>query len=377
MGAFALFSLLPAQRMYDLRWKLITFVVAVLALEVVTVVAVQMAMTKSADMSQQAGAQRAQDLRRQITQAETEATALRAQAGQLANSEHSWVKAGVPKVAAMAASAAAKTDGLYAELAKVDSTQHPTLIGLFGEDWAMAYAIARGVLVSCAGLVFWGAVGALWRAFMAGAQPRYVGPEAVAPQYVPPQALPVPAPPPAPAPVVASEPQGAPASEGSGANFVPNWKGWAAGAALPLALGAASVPGTAQAATVPAVQPVGEGVLKPVHLTGTPDTQTDAHPTEVRPKRRSTAAGVKIDTGVGLKDGFRYRRVRAAVKAGRLRPSVRAIKLAEGGSDETVRGYLAQLEREGLIERSGRGWRLAPCASSHRAFNGQVERSRD
>lgn len=75
-------------------------------------------------------------------------------------------------------------------------------------------------------------------------------------------------------------------------------------------------------------------------------------------RRRSTAAGVKIDTGVGLKDGFRYRRVRAAVKAGRLRPSVRAIKLAEGGSDETVRGYLAQLEREGLIERSGRGWQL-------------------
>ena len=183
----------------------------------------------------------------------------------------------------------------------------------------------------------------------------------------------------------------APAPEIPGANFAPNWKGWAAGAALPLALGAASVPGTAQAATVPAVQPVGEGVLKPVHpdvvkpvhppeassattdaqspegqgvlksvhLTGTPDTQTDARPTEVRPKHRSTAAGVKIDTGVGLKDGFRYRRVRAAVKAGRLRPSVRAIKLAEGGSDETVRGYLAQLEREGLIERSGRGWRLA------------------
>ena len=37
MGAFGLFSLLPAQRMYDLRWKLITFVVAVLALEIVNI----------------------------------------------------------------------------------------------------------------------------------------------------------------------------------------------------------------------------------------------------------------------------------------------------------------------------------------------------
>ena len=76
-------------------------------------------------------------------------------------------------------------------------------------------------------------------------------------------------------------------------------------------------------------------------------------------QRRSTSAGVKIDTGVGKLDGFRYRRVRAAVKAGKLAPSIRAIKLAEGGRDEVVRGYLAQMEREGLIERLSNGrWRL-------------------
>lgn len=47
------------------------------------------------------------------------------------------------------------------------------------------------------------------------------------------------------------------------------------------------------------------------------------------------------------------------MKAGRLKPSIRAIKLAEGGRDDVVRGYLTQMEKEGLLERMSNGrWRL-------------------
>ena len=502
MGAFGLFSLLPAQRMYALRWQLITFVVAVVVLEIVTTVAVQMAMTKSADMGQQTAAQRAQDLRRQIAQAETDATALRAQAGQLANASQDWVKAGASKVAAMAASASAKTDGLYDELAKVDSTQHPTLIGMFGEGWAMAYAVVRGVLVSCAGLVFWGAVGALVRAFMGAGHPHQN-------HYQQPQPMPLPEPMNLAPQPIAPQPAPAPAAGDTQPSFTPDWQKWgnAKVGAAALALGAATtaVPNTAEAAqpTQQVTSPAPSASLNDLYATinpcpacgnhdrfsadsirlkrqqggtqyysilrcmnchhssgnddipiddlpttvegankravdvwnantqpasepapfkvqpastykqnvpeqvqpGSTDAPVQNVPEQVQPastdapvqnvpeqvqpastdapvqnvpeqvqpastdapaqnvpeqvQRRSTSAGVKIDTGVGKLDGFRYRRVRAAVKAGKLAPSIRAIKLAEGGRDEVVRGYLAQMEREGLIERLSNGrWRL-------------------
>lgn len=339
MGAFALFSVLPVHRAAALRWKLISFVVAVLALEIVTTVAVQMAMTKSADMTQQTAAQRAQDLRRQISQAESEATALRAQSGQLAGADQSWVKAGAPKIAAMAASASAKTDALYTELAKVGSVQHPTLIGLFGEDWAMAYAIARGVLVSCAGLVFWGAVGALWRMFSAGGVGQ---PQEFVKQFTP----------------TAQQPAQAPAVSAVGqvqqsatvATLpAPSWKPWTWGAALPLALGAVAGVPNAQAAQAPTVAQVPAAKPDP-----------DAAKPKRSPVRDVLATGQKVDTGTGERDGSRYRRVLDAVKAGSLRPSIPAIQKAEGGSYRTITGYLEAMASEGVIQKhpSGRGWVL-------------------
>lgn len=339
MGAFALFSVLPVHRAAALRWKLISFVVAVLALEIVTTVAVQMAMTKSADMTQQTAAQRAQDLRRQISQAESEATALRAQSGQLAGADQSWVKAGAPKIAAMAASASAKTDALYTELAKVGSVQHPTLIGLFGEDWAMAYAIARGVLVSCAGLVFWGAVGALWRMFSAGGVGQ---PQEFVKQFTPTAQQHAQAP---AVPAVGQVQQSATVATLP----APSWKPWTWGAALPLALGAVAGVPNAQAAQAPTVAQVPAAKPDP-----------DAAKPKRSPVRDVLATGQKVDTGTGERDGSRYRRVLDAVKAGSLRPSIPAIQKAEGGSYRTITGYLEAMASEGVIQKhpSGRGWVL-------------------
>lgn len=84
-----------------------------------------------------------------------------------------------------------------------------------------------------------------------------------------------------------------------------------------------------------------------------------------RSQRRTPRAdrvedGQKIDTGTKGKSAARYLRVRAAVTAGQLKPSVRAIQAAEGGGTVVVRRYLQSLVDEGLIARkaNGQGYEL-------------------
>ena len=80
------------------------------------------------------------------------------------------------------------------------------------------------------------------------------------------------------------------------------------------------------------------------------------------PKRAWTATAVpdgdKLDSAVSGKGATRYNRVKAAVKAGKLKPSMRALQIAEGGGGIVVRRYLQQLETEGIIVRAGRGFAL-------------------
>jgi hypothetical protein len=76
-------------------------------------------------------------------------------------------------------------------------------------------------------------------------------------------------------------------------------------------------------------------------------------------RRTHIAPGVKVDTGVGERDGSRYQRVKEGVLAGSIRPSQRGIRAVEGGSIKTVNGYLAELAREGVTQRHGRGWKLS------------------
>jgi hypothetical protein len=128
-------------------------------------------------------------------------------------------------------------------------------------------------------------------------------------------------------------------------------------------------------------KPTHPDVLKPTH----PGVSTSAHPDDVphleplpaepqqatstapaeapskakKARRSLTVPGVKVDTGVGERDGARYQRVKAGVLAGSIRPSSRGIKAAEGGSSQTVSGYLAQLEQDGVTHRHGRGWKLS------------------
>ena len=82
--------------------------------------------------------------------------------------------------------------------------------------------------------------------------------------------------------------------------------------------------------------------------------------------RRSTAIteGTKIDAGTSGNAAARYNRVKAAVKAGQLKPSIRAIQKAEGGGPIVVQRYLRQLEADGVTVRAGQGWKAAAVAAT-------------
>jgi hypothetical protein len=115
--------------------------------------------------------------------------------------------------------------------------------------------------------------------------------------------------------------------------------------------------GAAEFAALSAAKQSHLSAAKPSHLDSASTDETAA------PKRAWTATvvpdGTKLDTGTTGKAATRYNRIKAAVKAGKLKPSMRAIQAAEGGGGVVVRAYLQQLETEGVTMRAGRGWVLA------------------
>ena len=319
MAAFALAALLTERQLWARRWLLTGFAAAVLILETCTIIAVQLALTVGGEMSQSTLQDQEKDLRTRITAIEAGADARRADAS-LQRAAGQLTKAAASGEGAAAAQA--KTAALYAALTKVQAQRRPTLVGLLGKDYARAYAVARGILVSLGGLVFFGTAGALLRCA------RGAPPAAASPSF-----------------------------KQSGATQ--RYKGAMLAAGVPLA--AMGVIGAAAAHAAPVAHPTGvtaTGVLKQAHP-GT-ETATPAAPTVTAKKRARTvtavADGSKLDAGTSGHAAARYKRVKSAVSAGSLKPSVRAIQAMEGGGTLVVRRYLQKLAEEGVIVPKGRGW---------------------
>ena len=76
------------------------------------------------------------------------------------------------------------------------------------------------------------------------------------------------------------------------------------------------------------------------------------------PRQARVEDGQKLDTGTEGRSASRYQRVRAAVVAGTLKPSVRAVQAAEGGGTVVVRRYLQTMVDEGLLARTASGYEL-------------------
>lgn len=405
MAAFTLAALLTGRALQARRWMLYGFAGAVLVIEVFTISAVQMAMVTGADLTQTSVADNVADLQKQIATVEANAKNYAATADSLRAADQ------LKKATAYADKATAeqaKASQLYDRLETSRKSKRPTLTGLLGEKTALSYAIARGVLVSLAGLVFFGTAGALLRSARGGALSEnqqilqllhsihggtaapVVRTEIVAPVAQAQTAAPV-APAPAPAlPVTTFKQAGTvePKDISSGLSY--GSKMTLAGAGALAAMSAAPM---AQAApAVPAV-PADTGVSKPVHAAvsetihlqienaGSSDASNAApvvletSPTGVsesvhadvsesvqqivKKPRAKRAMNPRVDTGVEGKAGARYKRVKAGVLTGKIRPSVRGIQAVEGGSQEVVADYIKQLETEGVIVKSGRGYAVA------------------
>lgn len=331
MGAFTLAALLTERQLWARRWLLTGFAACVLGLEVVTIVAVQLALTLGAEMTQSTTATQEHDLRARITALEASAASKRA----TADKQRATARDGYElKLSARSSTAATeeqgKTDALYQQLAAVQAQKRPTLAGMLGRDNAIYYAVARGILVSLGGLVFFGTAGALLRAARGGASGSVPG--TIAPAQTAAPAEPVAPVAPATTVVTPSVSYGKTMLAGAGA---------LAAMAAPVAH---AMPANSAAESVQA---------------GAAESVQASAAVSVQKPRAKRAASVKVDTGVEGKAGARYMRVKAGIKAGKIKPTQRGIMEAEGGSQAVVQAYLEQLANDGVIIKAGRGYALA------------------
>ena len=135
------------------------------------------------------------------------------------------------------------------------------------------------------------------------------------------------------------------------------------------------------ATTAPALQPAAAPVALPVAtvapaagrwrsvalpiaaVTMTPAVFAAAPAPPAAPALRATPVATATPTDA------RYERLRTGVQRGDIKPSVRAMHAAVGGSTLAMRDYQAQLVADGVIERHGQGYRLFQPAQETLIFN--------
>jgi hypothetical protein len=396
MSAFILAALIVGSEFQARRWSLYAYAAVVLIVEVFTISAIQIATVVGADMTQASVSESVIDLRKQIAAAEAQAATYTANAASLrANDQLKKAAQQTDKATA----AQDKATALYAQLGTARDAKRPTLSAMLGETLAIGYAIVRGLLVPATGLIFFGVAGALMLRRADGlsvedrilmALSRVEGAPAALP-VAPELAAPV-APAPAPASFKPAETAAPKVSYSSKIKLA--GAGLLAGAGTltaPITHAAPTVPAQTKAPSVPAVaaandvaETIHAGVAETVHAghaneggadasnpapatptAGPADVSKPLHADVSETLQQSTkkprvkrAASAKLDTGIEGVAGARYMRVKAGVKAGKIRPSVRGIQAVEGGSQAVVGDYLQQLETDGVIVRAGRGFAL-------------------
>ncbi len=199
MFAFAVAAVLPRQRLQAQRWALVVLAGATLSFECVTIILVQHGITQTAEAAAQAQQARVHALQVSIAALRATAEELRDAAAASSQSKLLASRLSAAESLAAALDTERQVEAHSAELVALQAGLRPTATQILGERGALAYAVARGLLVSVAGLVLFGVSGALLRRAreLAG-----VAPAAADPIPGQPSASPAPAPliPPAAAP---------------------------------------------------------------------------------------------------------------------------------------------------------------------------------
>lgn len=335
---------------------------AILALEITLMSVSQISIGLTAGKAASNGAGTIEEIRAQAQESRAAAAALRADAEKLRKSKHGWLQQQAGERSAAAAEQSKSAAAAVASLEKHAVAQVSTpIVEIVGQNGLIALSVALSLALSLSGIALMHVAGSLWRR-ASGALPvdvqilellhRIHGAPAAPAQTVAP----------APAPALASfKPAGTVAPKDASTGLSYSSKTALAGAGLlagagaltaPMAHAAPAVPTQAKTSTTPPVAPA-NSASETVHSSASVSVQPA--PKKPRVKR---AVSAKIDTGTHGKAGARFKRIKAGVMAGKIRPSIRGIQAIEGGSQDVVLDYLKQLEADGLIIRKGRGWAL-------------------
>ncbi|MBY0453760.1 MAG: hypothetical protein K2Q11_02620 [Burkholderiaceae bacterium] len=310
LAAFFLAALLPARRLRALRVQLLTLAVLLVSFECATIYLTQRVLAHGADAQHSSLQTRIEQLQDSIKAQRMTATALRENGTMQSESRFNWIRQDGANTLNRATDMERQMAPLVAELAALQTQQRPTLADALGQSGMLAYSVARAVLVTVMGLVMCGAAGALLRAgrcAVAGVNTGSNATETVA------------SPPCTPAVTVA-----------------PETGTWRSRAAVPLV-------GLAMATVAPTIM-AAPAVTVPT-----------------APKAPSAPVAQNVPPPPPAKDSQecdRYSKARAAVIDGSVKPSVRALQAAIGGSTLSVRAMQQRLFDEGVIERHGQGYRL-------------------
>ena len=323
LAAFGLAALLPRDRLRALRLRLVLTGVFLVAFEVATIYMTQYLLVRGADAQQRAADSRIQYLTTTLAGQQQAAAELRANAARDSASPYPWIRQHGAATLREAATLEAKTGPLAQELASLQAQTRPTMTDALGESGSLAYSGARALLTSVVGLVMIGACGALLRAAREVRQPAA---PLVRPNF---------------ANSVQAAPGGTPAAVPTN-NSALRWL--AAGIPLAAAPAAFAAPSVTVTAPAPAEMPAAGSA---------------------EPLKRATD------------DEQRYQRILAAVRAGEITPSVRAIQSAERESSPDGRGcatttamrYLRRMERDGVIDSAGRGYVLRSAPADTRQMD--------
>lgn len=327
LAACLIAGLLPVQRLRALRWRLIVIALALVAFEVAAIYGARVVLLRAADTRANAQGVQAEQLRASIDAHRRNAAAL-VEAGQRSSqSVIASSRADGARSLRDAVELEAQARRMAADLVRIEAARAPTLSQVFGPSGVIALAVAQSLLVSIVGLLFVGAAGALARAARDAATDA---PDALA--YAPPMQAAAPV----RAPVAVEQFQGTPAGT------VP------------------AVPGRLHRYAVPSLV-AGAGVL----AFGGP-TLADPLPMTLQARAAAGDAAAKqadAPTDAPMQqasdDAARFLIVREGIEGGRIKPSLRGIYAAVGASQEVARRYLVELEQAGVIEKQGRGYRLA------------------
>jgi len=313
IALFFVAALVPRDRFRSLRYKLLVLGLLIWAFDCAHTYQARFGIVMAGQSTAAASTQRATDLRASIESLRATAGALRQSAARQAGSLIAASRADGSASLRRAIDADQRAETLSAELAGIEHSRAPAEADVWGQ-WTPYKSFAESVLISLIGLIMFGMAGEMLRAARdAGAKPTGAA---------------------------RPEPKPAPLPQWTAA--MPKVSTAATVAAVPL--GAMAAPMATYAPPLPTPPSISVPAVLQAPATVLAQAQPQAQ--QAVPTEESTAAE-------------RYARVKAAVLAGRIKPSVRSVQAEAASGTLLARRYLQLLAAEGVLVRAGQGWALA------------------